>query len=72
MAGRPRRPWSSALAAAGLVVALAACTAEEPAGSTAAGDRLVRRRPLPGLTSLDSFEHLFEHNRYAGHCKWFL
>jgi len=36
MAGRPHRPWSSALAAAGLVVALAACTAEEPAGSTAA------------------------------------
>jgi len=33
MAGRPRRPWSSALAAAGLVVALAACTAEEPAGT---------------------------------------
>jgi hypothetical protein len=32
MAGRWRRPRPSALAAAGLVVALAACTAEAPAG----------------------------------------
>jgi hypothetical protein len=32
MAGRRRRPRPSALAAAGLVVALAACTAEAPAG----------------------------------------
>jgi hypothetical protein len=35
MAGRPRRAWPSTLAAAGLVVALAACTAEEPAGRAA-------------------------------------
>jgi hypothetical protein len=32
MAGRRRRPWPSTLAAAGLAVALAACTAEAPAG----------------------------------------
>jgi hypothetical protein len=32
MAGRRRRPWPPALAAAGLAVALAACTAEAPAG----------------------------------------
>jgi hypothetical protein len=50
MAGRRRRPWRSALAAAGLVVALAACTAEGPAGR-AAGATAAPAAPTTAATT---------------------